>query len=122
MTTGAKGVVSHAGSRLLCDLADDTGLTKALSQAMAPTKKRRRGHDRGQVLVDLAVAVADGATSITDLKVLRDQPALFGQVASQPTVWRTLETTDDAVLAPSPAPGPRPDGRPGRRAWTRATT
>ena len=51
------------------------------------------------MLVDLAVAVADGATSITDLKVLRDQPALFGQVASQPTVWRTLEAVDDDVVA-----------------------
>lgn len=26
----------------------------------------RRGHDRGEVLVDLAIAVADGATSISD--------------------------------------------------------
>src|SRR5579863_6295421 len=90
VTTGAKGVVAHAGARLLCDLADDVGLTEALSDAMAATKKRRRGYDRGEVLVDLAVAVADGAKSITDLKVLRDQPALFGQVASQPTASRTL--------------------------------
>lgn len=99
VTAGAKGVVSHAGSRLLCDLADDTGLTKALSQAMVPTKKRRRGHEQGRVIVDLAVAVADGATSMTDLKVLRDQPGLFGEVASQPTAWRTLETIDDGILA-----------------------
>jgi hypothetical protein len=98
VTTGAKGVVNHAGSRLLCDLADDVGLSEALSAAMAPTKQRRRGHDRGQVLVDLAVALADGATSITDVKVLRDQPALFGEVASQPTAWRTLEAIDDTVL------------------------
>jgi len=98
VTTGAKGVVNHVGGRLLCDLADDLGLTAALSAAMAPTKKRRRGYDRGQVLVDLAVAVADGAKSITDLKVLRDQPALFGQVASQPTASRTLEATCDAAL------------------------
>jgi len=114
VTAGAKGVVSHAGSRLLCDLADDVGLTEALSEAMAPTKKRRRGHDRGQVLVDLAVAVADGATSITDLKVLRDQPALFGAVASQPTASRTLESIDEAVLARIAAA--RAEAR--RAAWT----
>ena len=95
VTTGAKGVVAHAGARLLCDLADDVGLTDELSAAMAPTKKRRRGHDRGEVLVDLAVAVADGATSITDIRVLADQPALFGEVASAPTVWRTLEAIDE---------------------------
>ncbi len=98
VTTGGKGVVSHASCRLLCDLADDLGLTTALSQAMAPTKKRRRGHDRGEVLVDLAVALTDGATSISDLKTLSDQPALFGDVASVATAWRTLEAIDDAAL------------------------
>jgi len=98
VTTGAKGVVAHAGARLLCDLADDVGLTDELSGAMASTKKRRRGHDRGEVLVDLAVAVADGATSISDLRVLSDQPALFGEVASVPTAWRTLEAIDAAAL------------------------
>jgi len=98
VTTGGKGVVAHAGCRLLCDLADDLGLTSALSQAMAPTKKRRRGHDRGDVLVDLAVALADGATTIADLKTLSDQPALFGDVASVATAWRTLEAIDDAGL------------------------
>jgi Transposase DDE domain group 1 len=98
VTTGAKGVVAHAGARLLCDLADDVGLTEALSDAMSPTKKRRRGHDRGEVLVDLAVAVADGATSIADIRVLSDQPSLFGEVASAPTVWRTLEAIDAETL------------------------
>src|SRR6516162_10862344 len=77
VTTGGKGVVSHAGARLLCDLADELGLTDGLSVAMAPTKLRRRGFDRGEVLVDLAVALADGATSISDLALLSDQPDLF---------------------------------------------
>jgi hypothetical protein len=58
VTTGGRGVVSHAGARLLCELADGLGLTDGLSAAMAPTKQRRRGHDRGRVLTDLAVAVA----------------------------------------------------------------
>jgi hypothetical protein len=98
VTTGAKGVVAHAGARLLCDLADDVGLTEVLSDAMAATKKRRRGHDRGEVLVDLAVALADGATSITDIRILADQPSLFGEVASAPTVWRTLEAIDEKTL------------------------
>ena len=94
VTTGGQGVVSHAGARLLCELADDVGLTEALSEAMAPTKQRRRGHDRGQVLVDMAVAIADGATTLSDVRVLGDQPGLFGDVASVPTMWRTLEATD----------------------------
>jgi DDE family transposase len=95
VTTGGKGVVSHVGTRLLVDLADALGLSDALSAAMAPTKVRRRGHDRGQVLVDLAVAIGDGARSISDLEVLAHQPELFGEVASVPTVWRVLEATDD---------------------------
>jgi len=99
VTTGGKGVVAHAGARLLCDLAEGVGLTAGLSAAMAPTKQRRRGHDRGQVLVDLAVAIADGATSISDLRVLANQPSLFGEVASTATAWRTLEAVDDAALA-----------------------
>ncbi len=98
VTTGGKGVAAHAGARLLCELADELGLRQGLSEAMAPTKKRRRGHDRGQVLVDLAVAIADGATAISDLRVLADQPALFGEVASVPTTWRTLEAIDGAAL------------------------
>jgi hypothetical protein len=32
------------------------------------------------------------------LKVLRDQPALFGEVASQPTAWRVLDQIDDELL------------------------
>ena len=98
VTTGGQGVVSHAGARLLCELADDVGLTEALSEAMAPTKQRRRGHDRGQVLVDMAVAIADGATTLSDVRVLGDQPGLFGDVASVPTMWRTLEATDRSTL------------------------
>ena len=98
VTTGGRCVVAHAGARLLCDLADDLGLTAGLSAAMAPTKKRRRGHDRGRVLVDLAIALADGATAISDLRALANQPALFGEVASIPTAWRTLESVDAAAL------------------------
>lgn len=100
VTTGGKNVVSHAGARLLVDLADDLGLSEGLSAAMAPTKARRRGHDRGGVLVDLAVALADGAKTITDVaRTLGAQPELFGDVAATATTWRTLEAVDEAALA-----------------------
>jgi hypothetical protein len=98
VTTGGKNVANHAGSRLLADLADELGLTEALSAAMAPTKQRRRGHDRGEVLADLAVMIADGGETISELAVLRNQPELFGAVASNPTAWRALEAVDDAAL------------------------
>jgi hypothetical protein len=80
-------------------MADELGLTEAFSAAMMPTKQRNRGHDRGEVLVDLAVMVADGGEAMSDLAVLRNQPSLFGEVASNATAWRALEAVDDAALA-----------------------
>jgi hypothetical protein len=50
------------------------------------------------VLADLAVAIADGADSISDLKTLRDQPGLFGPVASTPTAWRVLDRVSEVHL------------------------
>lgn len=93
------GVAAHAGSRLLADMAGALGLTAGLSGAMAPTRQRRSDHDPGRVLVDLAVMVADGGTCLADLKVLRDQPDLFGSVASDPTAWRVLDSVDADALA-----------------------
>jgi hypothetical protein len=84
-----KGVVSHVGSALLRLLGDQVGLTAAMSKALA-VRERHPDIDRGRLLADLAVAVADGATAIDDLKALRDQGELFGPVASTPTAWRCL--------------------------------
>jgi len=79
-------------------MADATGLTSALSEAMAPTVERRRRHDPGRVLLDLALTVADGGTSLSDLAVLRDQPTLFGPVASTPTASRVVDDVDTERL------------------------
>jgi len=51
------------------------------------------------VLVDMAVAVADGATTISDVAVLADQAALFGLVASDSTCWRLLDRLDTVHLS-----------------------
>jgi hypothetical protein len=95
--TGGHGVVSHVGSALLRLQADRLGLTDALSAALA-----RHGfiplHDRGRVITDLAVAIADGATTISEIDTLRHQGELFGPVASDTTVWRALADID-AVTA-----------------------
>jgi len=88
------GVVSHTGSAVLRLIADNTGLTGGLSRALS-----RRGfapvHDRGRVLGDLAVCIADGGRVLADLATLRDQPELYGPVASDPTLWRTLEAVGE---------------------------
>ena len=94
-----RGVVGHAGTRLLADLADATGLTGGFGEALAGSRQRQGGHDPGRVAVDLAVTLADGGEAIADLAVLRNQPELFGPVASDPTAWRVLSTVDGSMLA-----------------------
>jgi DDE family transposase len=98
-TADGEGVVSHAGSRLLADVADRTTLTAQLGEALAGVRRPRARHDPGRVLVDMAVAVADGATTISDIAVLADQAALFGPVASDSTCWRLLERLDIGALS-----------------------
>ncbi|MDG4750619.1 IS1380 family transposase [Micromonospora sp. WMMD718] len=93
-----RGVVGHAGARLLTDVADAAGLTGAFSEALSGLRQRRGGHDPGRVAVDLAVTIADGGEAIGDLAVLRDQSGLFGAVASDATAWRVLSGLDSEAL------------------------
>jgi Transposase DDE domain group 1 len=97
VTTDGVGVVGHAGAALLGELADRLGLTRALGWR-DPGGCRHRD---ARVLRDLAVMLADGGDCLSDLAALRDQPELFGQVASIPTAWRVLErvATDPDGLA-----------------------
>ncbi|MEV7359488.1 hypothetical protein AB0O19_31425, partial [Kitasatospora sp. NPDC091276] len=60
VSADGQGVVNHAGSRLLADLADATSLTSAFSGALHRLRPRGTGHDPGRVAVDLAVMLADG--------------------------------------------------------------
>jgi len=91
-------VVSHAGAELLRELAGATGLIDAWDRVLIGTYKAVPLHFPGSVLADLAVAIADGADSISDLKALRDQPGLFGPVASTPTAWRVLDRVSETHL------------------------
>jgi hypothetical protein len=99
VSADGRGVVGHAGARLLADIADVTGLTGRFGQALAGSRQRQGGHDPGRVAVDLAVMIADGGQAIADLAVLRDQAQLFGRVASDPTAWRLLSDLDGDALA-----------------------
>lgn len=100
VSADGRGVVGHAGARLLADVAEVTGLTSACGDALASLRQRQRqgGHDPGRVAIDVAVMIADGGEAISDLAVLRDQPGLFGSVASDPTAWRLLSTMDSHLL------------------------
>ena len=94
VTADGKGIAAHAGTRLLAEMAEFTGLSGALSEALAPTVRRTRRHDPGRVLLDIALTLADGGDCLSDLSVLRDQPAVFGSVASTPTASRVVDSVD----------------------------
>lgn len=55
-------------------------------------------HDPGKILLDVALAVALGGDCLADVGILRAEPAVFGAVASAPTVSRLL----DALAASGP--------------------
>jgi hypothetical protein len=91
VTADGDGLVSHAGSALLSQVADKTGLTRALSGGLAGLRERRGRHDPGRVVRDLAVMLADGGDCLADLRAVRDQAPLFGAVASDSTAFRLVE-------------------------------
>jgi hypothetical protein len=101
VTADGAGLVSHAGSALVAQVADTLGLTRALSRRLGAVKQRRRGHDPGRVIRDLAVMLADGGECVSDLGAVRDQQALFGPVASDSTAFRVVDriASEPALLA-----------------------
>ncbi|MDX3568675.1 IS1380 family transposase [Streptomyces sp. ID05-47C] len=85
-------VVSQAGSVLLVETVRKSGLDQAISAGLAPWRKPRAVHDPGKILLDLALAVAMGGDCLADIAMLRAEPAVFGHVASDPTVSRLIGT------------------------------
>lgn len=89
--TAASNVVSQAGAVLLTETARTVGLDQVLSAALAPWRPANAVHDPGKVVLDLAVTLAVGGDCLADIAVLRAEPGLFGPVASDPTVSRTVD-------------------------------
>jgi hypothetical protein len=77
VTATGKGLVGHAGAILLRKAADVTGLTSLLSGALEETD-RSPLLDRGTILVLTAAAIALGATSMSDVALLRHLTPLVG--------------------------------------------
>ncbi len=93
VTADGHGICSHAGVVLLAELADRLGLTDELGRRANLALARPGGshaHDRGAVLRDLVVMLADGGVCLRDLAGLREQGGLFGRVCSTPTAWRVV--------------------------------
>jgi hypothetical protein len=95
---GGRQIASQVGTHLVGRLAETLGVPLALSGAMAGTVQRRSRHDRGRVLTQMAMMLAAGGRCVSDVAVLRNQPALFGEVASDATVWRVFDAIDEPTL------------------------
>ena len=97
-----ESLISSAGALLLREAVRASGADRGLASALAPWRPDRAVHDPGKVLLDVATAVALGGDCLADLAAVRAQPAVFGQVASDPTVSRlfaTLAADVDAAVA-----------------------
>jgi Transposase DDE domain group 1 len=108
VAVGDRQVASLAGLHLLGSLADRLGLIAGFSTAVPPAGERAPVHDRGRLLVQVAVMLAGGGRCVADMAALRDQPALFGEVASAATIWRAFDSIDERSVegAGRSIPGP----------------
>jgi len=95
--------VGQAGGVLLTSTIRAAGLDVALRAELEPWRPQLAVHDPAKVLLDLALTLALGGDTCSDLAVLRAEPAVFGTVASDPTLSRTIHRLADDVAAVLPA-------------------
>ncbi|WP_308011613.1 MULTISPECIES: IS1380 family transposase [unclassified Mycobacterium] len=88
---GCESLISSTGASLLVQTAQVSGLVRGLSRQLAPWRAARSVHDPGKAVLDLALAIALGGDCLGDAGLLRAQPALFGAVASDPTISRLID-------------------------------
>ena len=96
---GGTQVVAHAGLHALGLFADRIGLASTLSTAIPWTGERAPFHDRGVVLTHAMLMLAAGGEACSDIEFLVSQPRLFGSVASDSTLYRTIRAITPNVLA-----------------------
>lgn len=95
---GGTQVVAHAGLHALGRFADRVGVGASLSAAVPWTGERAPLHDRGTVLTHAMLMLAAGGEACSDIEFLAPQPRLFGQVASDSTLYRTMRAITPNVL------------------------
>jgi len=95
---GATQVVAHAGLHALGRFADRIGLGPSLSEAIPWAGERATLHDRGTVLTHATLMLAGGGEACSDIEFLVSQPRLFGAVASDSTLYRTIRAITPTVL------------------------
>src|SRR4051794_38277713 len=90
--TAKVSAVGQAGGVLLTQTVRAAGLDVGLSGALAPWRKPLAVHDPAKVLLDLALSLTLGGDCLADVALLRAEPGVYGLVASDPTVSRTIAT------------------------------
>jgi len=94
--------VGSAGGVLLTTASEVTGLSAALRESLSRWRKPTAVHEPGKVVTDLAVTLALGGDCLADAAVVRSEPGIYGRVASDATVSRTISVLSgdaDQVLA-----------------------
>ncbi len=89
--TSRVSAVGQAGAVLLTETVRTSGLDAGLSAALSRWRKPAAVHDAAKIVLDLAVSLALGGDCLADVAVLRGEPRLFGRIASDATVSRTID-------------------------------
>src|SRR5215212_6791193 len=88
--TAKVSAVGQAGGVLLTETVRAAGLDVGLSAALARWRKPLAVHDPAKVVLDLALSLALCGDCLADVALLRAEPGVYGLVASDPTVSRTI--------------------------------
>ena len=89
--TARCSAAGQAGGVLLTEAIRVSGLGPELSAALAAWRKPTAVHDPAKIVLDLAVTLALGGDCLADIALLRAEPGVYGRVASDPTVSRTID-------------------------------
>lgn len=87
---GGSMVVSQAGGLVLTETIRAVGLDRELSNSLARWRLPLAIHEPGKVVADLAVTLPLGGVCLADIALVRAEPGVYGLVASDPTVSRTI--------------------------------
>jgi hypothetical protein len=114
--TAPCAAVAQAGGVTLTETVAVNGLGTALRAGLSPWRKQLAVHDPAKVVLDLALTLALGGECLADVAVIRSERGIYGPVASDPTVSRTIDAlAADATKVLKAINGARAQAR--ARAW-----
>ncbi len=91
VTGDGAGLTSRGGLVVLDEVAAGLGLADGLAEAF--DRLPHRVHRPGRSILATVLALADGAECVADVAAYADQPAMFGHLPSEATLWRTFENS-----------------------------